>query len=462
MPVKVIAVLLLVAVPGAIAGAQDWRELDTLTFRAVRTEPVALGRGASVQSDGDSARADSASRGETAGTGADNSDALLSRMRTALEGIEAEQSLNGENSPGLVPMLTELAAIYHETGDYGDAIAALEQAQLNVRRSEGLYSLEQALVIERMIEIQMEIAPTEQATELEMRLRDLVRRNPGDPRNIDIMTDMAGRQMEVVRYLLVNGLPPEFVLNIETGVGPMGPRFTPTRTARSVASSMLRQARSSYGLAMNEAIYYGSGEIPLLLELEDNIIDSFYFELTNPKLRRGRQPYGASGQLRFGGRNALTAKLANSRIYPGTPEAVAAAMLELADWDLMFMAFGRAMDGYAAALDFLHSHGADDEQLAAVFSPAVPIPLPAFSSDANIDSGLGDVRGHFDLEIEINRFGRARDLRLIDQSPNASSAIERRLKRFVYQSRFRPRYVNGKWQRRDRFRIRYEFGYSST
>ncbi|HEY5667442.1 MAG TPA: tetratricopeptide repeat protein [Gammaproteobacteria bacterium] len=462
MPIKVISVFLLVAIPAACAGAQEWRTLDSLTFIVVGAESVSISENAAAGSTGESAQPDDGSGAEAAGTVADDPDALLARIRSGLDSIEAEQSLNGENSPGLVPLLTELAEIYHEIGDYGDAMAALEQAQQIVRRAEGLYSLEQALVIEPMIEIQMAIAPTEQATELEMRLRDLVLRNPGDPRNIDIMMGMAGRQMGIVDYLLVNGLPPEFVLNIDAGVGPQGPRFTPTRTTRSVAASMLRRARSSYALAMNEAINHGLGDIPLLLELEDSIIDSFYFELTNPKLHRGGRPYSISGQLQFGGRNALAAKLANSRLYPGTPEAVTAAMLELADWDLMFLAFGRAMDRYDSALGYLRSRGADAEQVAAVFSPAAPIPLPASTPGLNNHNGPGEVRGHFDLEVDINRFGRVRSLRIIDQSPNATSVIERRLRRFVYQSRFRPRYVDGEWLRRDRFRIRYEFSYSTT
>jgi hypothetical protein len=361
-----------------------------------------------------------------------------------------------------VPPLTELAGIYHEIGDYGDAIAALEQAQQIVRRWEGLYSLDQAAVIERMIEIEMDAAPGEQVIELESFLRELVVRNPGDPRNVDLLMDMAGRQMDTVRHVLINGIPPEFTLNIDPGIGPRGPRFSQSRTTRSVAASTLRRARSSYGWAMNEAMNDGSRDIPLLLELEDDIIDTYYFELMNQKLRRRGQPYSVSGQLRFGGVNALEAKLANSRTYSGTPEAVTAAQLELADWHLMFLSFGRAMDMYDSALGYLRSQGASSEQVAAVFSPETPVPLPAFVPNASVFRELGDVRGHIDVEIEINRFGGVRNIRVLGRSDNASPAVERRLKRYLYQSRFRPRFADGEWQRRDRFPLRYEFGYETS
>jgi hypothetical protein len=275
------------------------------------------------------------------------------------------------------------------------------------------------------------------------------------------MMNMAERQMAVVRYLLINGMPPTFDLNLNSVNDPSRVRFPQPRTARSMTALLLRRARASYGSAMREVLTKGADNIPLLFELEDSIIDTYYFELMNPKLRVRGQSYRDVGRLRFGGANALEAKLSNSRLYPGTSEAVSSALIELADWHLMFGSFGRAMGMYEAAVDRLRTEDDGDKRVAAMFSAAAPVPLPAFESSANVYSDRSDVRGYVDVEIEINRYGRVVDVTVMGGSANASKSVERSLKRFVYQSRFRPRYADGEWQRRDRFPLRYLFGYST-
>ena len=246
MTIKVFPIVLFAALPAATVCAQDWSALGTLTFTPVGFERL-LDSEAAADPPRESTQRGSTPAGVSGDAGAGfSADAVLSRIRSATASIEFEQSMNGENSPALVPLLTELAGIYQEIGDYGDAIVVLEQAQQIVRRWDGLYSLEQAPVIERMIEIRTEITPNEQQLELESTLRELVQRNRGDSRNIDILTDMAGRQMDIVRYLLINGLPSAFVLEIDAGVGPRGPGVLPT--ADSAVGRRLDAARSALEL----------------------------------------------------------------------------------------------------------------------------------------------------------------------------------------------------------------------
>lgn len=435
--------------PGASATAQDWSELDTLTFmpvlsdRAAVTATQAAAGGPSQRDEPPPAR-------------------VIARIEAAVEAIEAEQAEIGEYSLTLIPLYRALADIYLEVEGYSDAIAVLEEAQSVVRRNLGLYSLDQAALIEEMIEIEMAIAPSEQSLERESYLRELVQRNPQDDRNVAILTRMAGRQMAVVEHLLVNGIEPELIVNVNMIEGPRLP-FRSTPTTRSMAASMLRDARASYRAAMRQALREGQAELPQLFELEDSIIDTFYFELMNPKLRRGAGSYYRRGGANYGGGIAvLTAQLSNIRRYAGTPEAVAAATLEVADWHLMFGRFGAAMQIYDEALRDLRAETGDEARVAAVFSPDAPTPLPAVALNANVFDDLSNVEGFIDVEIEINRFGGARDVVVIGRSDTASAAIEKRLKRFVYQSRFRPRYVDGEWLSSDRFTLRYEFGYRAT
>jgi hypothetical protein len=272
---------------------------------------------------------------------------------------------------------------------------------------------------------------------------------------------MAGRQMDVARYVLIHGIPPQFSLNVNVGVGSGVPRFSSRRTTRSVAASMLRQARVNYGSAMQVAMFDDEIDMTQLFELEDRLVDSYYFELMNRGRSGSGQSYWGNG-LYSGAVNLLQARLSNIRNYSGTPEAVAAALVEIGDWQLMFGAFGSAMSIYEQALGELQDGRVGEDRVAAMFSPERPVPLPAVASNANVFHELSDVHGYFDVEIEINRFGGVRDVIITGQSPNASDAIERRLKRFVYGNRFRPRHLDGEWLAKDRFTMRYEFGYASS
>jgi len=222
---------------------------------------------------------------------------VIARIQAAVAAIESERAANGENSIGLVPLYESLAGIYLEISGYGDAIAALEQAQQIIRRHQGLYALDQAELIEQIIETEMSLRPSEESIERESYLRELVQRNPGDPRNVGILTEMAGRQMDVVRHTIVNGVPPQFNVNVGMGMG-MGMGLAPdpsSISARSLAASMLWQARSNSRAAIRASIADGEAELSQLLELEDNIIDSYYFELVNPQLRGGRIYWGTAG-----------------------------------------------------------------------------------------------------------------------------------------------------------------------
>jgi hypothetical protein len=182
----------------------------------------------------------------------------------------------------------------------------------------------------------------------------------------------------------------------------------------------------------------------------------------NPQLRRSPRYGRPGGRLYGSGIRALETRLSNLQTFSGSPEAVADVLLEIADWYLMWGAFGTAMDKYEEALAYLRAQDIGDERVAAVLSPDTPVPLPANVANANVFSNLGDEHGYFDVEIEVNRFGGVRDLRITGWSPNASKSIERRLTRFIYQSRFRPRYANGEWQQSDRFGLRYEFSYATS
>jgi hypothetical protein len=128
--------------------------------------------------------------------------------------------------------------------------------------------------------------------------------------------------------------------------------------------------------------------------------------------------------------------------------------VEAADWDLMFARNGAALEAYAAALAEL-KQSADDASIEHLFSPPLPVVLPAFLPNP-LDSGAAqDSTGHIDVAFEAGRFGDSRHIKVLGSTANASDDAKQRLVHTIKTSRFRPRTTNGELERTSRVVLRY-------
>ncbi len=223
--------------------------------------------------------------------------------------------------------------------------------------------------------------------------------------------------------------------------------------------SALRSARRNYLNATHAAIESGSHDFFDLLELEDKIIDTYYFELLNPELTRSGNWYSRGGGIGRRGEAALEAKIANSKLFPGTAAAVGSAIIELGDWLLLFSSHGPALEKYRDARDLLIAGGVSAEEIDSILAPDIPVLLPAVSSSGAYSSRPEDYRGYIDVVIDLTRYGRRKRIEILDRSPGTTDDIEKRLKKYLGQSRFRPRFVNGEPARSDRSAMRFYFDY---
>ena len=437
--VTVSLVLLTVAAPQA--GAQTWGELVTLQFypEARFTSPGG------------------SSAGPYAGAEADEA-ARVAEVVELTETIGRGQAANGENWPGLVDDLVALAVAHQQLGDHAEAIVALDRAQHIIRVAEGLYSLDQTGVVEMAIDSLSASADYFDTLPLESYLQELAWRNPGDPRVVSLLTRIGDRRMAAARHFLDNGIPPTLQISIRNASEARWlPRNgAPTRERLALAS--LGAARRNYADALQVAVDDGHA-VSDLLELEDRIVDTLYFELEDPGFRRYRSSRNRGSRIAGVGVRVLQTKLTNSHNFPGTPDSIARARVELADWHLMFSANGTALDGYETARSALVESAADPEAVAALFSPAAPVALPAYGE---VDESFGCsecVEGFFDADVEIGRYGRVTDLTVVRRSESATDILERRFRGHIRNSRYRPRFIDGALARRDAFRVRYRFSY---
>jgi tetratricopeptide (TPR) repeat protein len=434
---------------------------DSSEFSALVFWPQPLSSEASALVSPQSARADAtdgpASRAtDNIGSPSEPSptrEALSDAVEQSLDSVSEEEAANGERSSALIDELTSLAGLYEDLGRHEAAIAALEDAINIIRINYGLYSLEQVGAVEALIANRLANGDYDQASVQREYLRELIRRNSNDPRVVSILSGLAQSEMESAHELIDVPPPPQ----ISFQQGPLLPGFG-MRTAlpQRPALTALYAARRDYAAALRSAVKTGTGSPADLFALEDALIDTVYFEMAHPELHRR---LGAPTLVSAVGVGLFRAKLANSVNFERTAVDVAKAHIELGDWYLIFSANGSALDEYRAAREILEQERASPEVVDELFSPAIPPVLPVLPAEIDESDPTRAHRGYVDAAVELNRYGAARSIEILDTSPGTSRAIERRLRGYVNRHRFRPRFVDGDLARSDRFRARFYYDY---
>ena len=137
----------------------------------------------------------------------------------------------------------------------------------------------------------------------------------------------------------------------------------------------------------------------------------------------------------------------------GSDEEVATAMLELADWYLLFEKYSRAFPLYTRIWELLES---DPEGLEAVFKDPTPLylPLPA-SPAATIPSTMED--GIVELALTVTDRGLVSDLSTLRSEPEGM--MEFQVRKATRRARYRPAFVEALPVLTEDVRIEYRFPY---
>jgi tetratricopeptide (TPR) repeat protein len=394
----------------------------------------------------DEQRGQSASRAE-----------LSARVDKHLKAIEREQAANGERSPALIDHLTALAEAYRELGQYESAVAALDDAVQIARINFGLYSLEQADAVESLVDVAQISGEDADAAGRRRYLRDLARRNADDPRTVGILHRLAESEMDIARRALGQPAPSQLIINSNAA-------YAPVRVPQSPSLAALLAARTDYIAAIRAAVRTGTGSVEDLFALEDTLVDTVHFEFEHPEVHGPHSVYAsltgagpAESVIRDAGLQILENRVRDSVSFARAPEEIAAAMLAVGDWHLLFSEFGVALDDYAAARNLLVKGGVSVEAIDALLSPELPLALPV--RPASVGSGGHSFRGYIEATVELTQFGEVKRVDILGYTAGVSKTIEKGFRRYLRAMVFRPRFVNGEIPRFDRFDARFYFDY---
>src|SRR5690606_24145245 len=101
------------------------------------------------------------------------------------------------------------------------------------------------------------------------------------------------------------------------------------------------------------------------------------------------------------------------------------ALVQIADWDLLFARGDRqiteaARDVYERAYVELERSGTAERSVESIFSPEVPVVLPAFEPNPLRSRETPETTGFIDVAFEIHDDGESDDIEVLETTRNAS------------------------------------------
>jgi hypothetical protein len=132
--------------------------------------------------------------------------------------------------------------------------------------------------------------------------------------------------------------------------------------------------------------------------------------------------------------------VAYSVINSGEALDFASALVELADWDLLFSYNGSAVNRYDEAYALLRRGNVSEAEVRALFPVDEPVRLPTFAPNPLAASeSLPKDAGYVDVAFEVSKYGVARKVDVVGMSSESLRGVSKDVGRAVGSSRFRPR-----------------------
>jgi len=358
------------------------------------------------------------------------------QRRLIAERIEEARAKGGTYAKELIDPLTSLAELYQQSGYHDLASAVTEQALQVIRANYGLRSLDQAPLIRERIRSEEARGNATEAWDLEQALLTLARANPGDVRSAEVFKEIGDKRMDVLRRYRAGEFPPQLQLGCYYAEAQELFDNCTFGSRRVASGALLADAQWNYVAAIRVLLRAGGYSSAELRGLELDLINSTYS--WGGHYQTGRQSL----------RRLIAYDVANARPLADRADA----LLQIADWDLLYEHRPLALDTYEATYDFLKREGVEPAAIDALFSPELPIVLPVFQSNPLATSPSDE---HIDVSFEITRYGFAERVKVLAKTANVSDEAEEQLVRLIERRRFRPRVVDEEFPRSAPVELRY-------
>ena len=371
--------------------------------------------------------------------------------------IEKAEAQGGENSAELIEPLTDLGLLREQQGDLLLAVAAFSRARDITRVNHGFSTLDEAQLLRYMVRAENARGNAASAWKFEQEALELAHQNPHDVRSAEIFGEVAENRMRVLDLYRAGKLPPEIVLgcyyakissvyqllNGEADLDPNPPPFVScTNGYRSVALlALLMEARTYDGAAI-DVVLQSSGYA------SDELGDFVVGALRKTEVLRAFVPTYDDPFI-----NDLLGRLsAHEPTDALSLRRHAEILVHSADLSVLRAHDARRYTGlepvlaqYEKALEELARAGAGPQAIEAMFSPEVPIVLPAFEANPFVTDDPRNAGGSYvDVAFEVTKYGKGAGAHIVAATDDTKRSVQRELIRLIEESAFRPRVVDGR------------------
>ena len=351
--------------------------------------------------------------------------------------IEQLEISGGVYDSQLSEVLAGLGNIYQSLNRHGDAIDIFNRALHITRVNEGLNSLGQLAMIEKLIESNSNLKNWKELSRLHHNLYWISKRQHGD--NSDKLLpviDRIGRWYLKAYELDPNSAALSHLLNAEELYN---------KSVQIVelqgGENDMRLINSLYGIALTN--YQIASQVSNAEDLND--IRTGFRDANRTRralqLEQARQDMILRSYIK--GREAMKKIVsihANNPILPADTHAM--ALTHLGDWYLLFNKRNSAAETYKRAYAVLEEDGYEQQKIDTLFGQPRTLPairLPVHNQEDLVPENPPWVVASFD----VSPSGKATNIQIVEASIEDNVSYKRRAKRSIAATKFRPRYENG-------------------
>ncbi|WP_346838916.1 hypothetical protein [Microbulbifer sp. SAOS-129_SWC] len=354
----------------------------------------------------------------------------IDEYRDRIEEMEAEQGAYGA---GIDEQLMGLGVALQKDGNHEEAISEFRRAMLINRVNEGLYSLNQVPMIERMINSQIALNQWQDANDNQEYLYWLYVRNYGedDPRMLPVIDHLSRWHLQA--YVDEKGGSLFEHLISATNLYEMAVDII----TKNFGANDLRLVDALRGLKATNyylATYKGEPQEPVVVNAGFAPGGNDFDSPRRTQLDQYRMNSFSSGK------DAISRIVDVYNKNPQSPPAASAkAKVELGDWYMMFNKWHSARETYGEAYQALWDNGATNQEINDIFGRPAALPaLPMLEEDRDALA-----HSYVTVSYDVTAFGKARNIQILKSQPDSSVSIRSRVRNVLKRAKFRPRFENG-------------------
>ena len=332
----------------------------------------------------------------------------------------------------LSEQLLSLGRAQQYEGDHPSAVDSFNRAMHISRINEGLYSLNQVPIIERLIESHVARGDWEEANKSHDYLYWLHKRNYGedDPRLLPAINKLSEWHLSAYSMNLKDGMF-QHLINAHRLF-----RMATSIISRHYGSHDMRMIDPLRGLAVSNYYYYPQSEHQARAQRQ--LLDPRASSDDRLRLEHYVMNSYSSGKKAINRMRDIYASNPNAPL-----SAEAEAQIELADWHMLFDRWHSAMKLYKEAYNTLATNPDTSQRADELFARPVALPAMALlhkSADTPNPEAGGD---YIVVNFDVSEYGRVKNIDILESQPPEKTRPRIRVRQVLKEAKFRPRFENG-------------------